>query len=217
MPEGSIPPAELRRYLSHVFWMGGSPCSGKSSVARKLADEYGLRAYHCDEASADHQQRLTIDRQPMLHKWTHSSWNELWMRPVDILLAEAIACYQEHFQLVVKDLLTLPRSKPLLAEGTCLLPGSVNEVLSSRDQAIWIVPTETFQKAHYRDRGPWVDAILSECADPDRAFQNWMDRDAESARWVTRATDELGLTNLLVNGKRSLADNTRLVAEHFRL
>lgn len=213
----SIPELELAQRLAHVLWMGGSPCSGKSSIAQHLAGKYGLRTYHCDEAFTEHQPRITAHEQPMLYKWTHTAWTELWMQPLKVLVDEAITCYQEHFQMVVKDLLSLPHSDPILVEGTCLLPGSVSPLLSSKEQAIWIVPTEAFQKAHYRERGDWVDAILSECADPEQAFHNWMDRDAEFARWVLRETTELGLRTVQVDGARTIAESARLVAGFLRL
>jgi hypothetical protein len=213
----SILELELGQRLAHVLWMGGSPCSGKSSITQLLAGKYGLRTYHCDEAFTEHQQRITIHKQPMLHKWTHTVWAELWMQPLDVLVEETIACYQEHFQLVVADLLLLPHSDPILVEGTCLLPSSVSPLLLRKEHAIWIVPTETFQVAHYPDRGAWVEAILSECADPEEAFQNWMDRDAGFARWVLSKTNELGLKTVQVDGKRTIAENARLVADFFRL
>ena len=156
IPETNTAQTELKKSLAHILWMGGSPCSGKSSVARILSSQYGLRTYHCDEAFAEHQQRFTANRQPLLTKWTHTAWNELWMQPPQVLVAEAIGCYQEHFELVVADLRSLPRSEPILVEGTCLLPNSVHPLLSSRDAAVWIVPTEEFQKVHYASRGPWA-------------------------------------------------------------
>jgi 2-phosphoglycerate kinase len=217
MPQTSTAQTDLKKSLTHILWMGGSPCSGKTSVARILTGEYGLRSYHCDEAFAEHQQRITPGRQPMLTKWTRTAWNELWMQTPKILVAEAIACYQEHFQLVVTDLLSLPQPEPMLVEGTCLLPGSVHTVLSSRSAAVWMVPTERFQKAHYAGRGPWVQAILNECAKPEQAYQNWMGRDVAFARWVTSTADELGLRTVPIDGSRTIAENARLVADHFGL
>ena len=217
MADASIPQAELRRRLSHILWMGGSPCPGKSSIARILAGEHQLHTYHCDEAFADHRQQVTASQQPMLHRWTHTAWEELWMQPHEVLVAEALACYREHFELVLQDLLDLPRSEPVLAEGTCLLPGSVDEVLSNKDQAVWVIPTEAFQKARYRERGAWVEGILSECTRPDEAFQNWMDRDAEFAKRVTRTAQDLGLRVVYVDGGRTILQNARLIAGLLRL
>lgn len=34
--------------LEHVLWIGGATDSGKTSVARALAQTYGLQEYHYD-------------------------------------------------------------------------------------------------------------------------------------------------------------------------
>jgi len=197
--------------------MGGSPCSGKSSIARILADQHRLCVYHVDEAFEEHRRRIDPDEHPVLHKWTNTPWNELWMQPVDALLEEAIACYREHFKMVVEDLLLLPASEFVLAEGTCLLPDCVANVLMDRERAIWVVPTEKFQREHYSRRGTWVQGILSQCENPEQAFQNWMDRDAAFAEWVRREARRLGLKLMEIEGKRTIAENAELAAGHLGL
>ena len=69
----------------------------------------------------------------------------------------------------------------------------------------------------YPKRGPFVQLILKQCADPDQALQNWMDRDVAFAHWVKTRTQQLGLRCIQVNGKRSIQENAELVAEHFQL
>lgn len=115
------------------------------------------------------------------------------------------------------DLLSLPQSEPILVEGTCLLPRCVHTVLSSRSAAVWMVPTEGFQRAHYASRGLWVQAILNECATPEQAFENWMGRDVAFARWVVSTADELGLRTIPIDGSRTIAESARLVADLFGL
>ena len=203
--------------LAHVLWLGGSPCSGKSSIARLLADRYGLRTYSCDEAFGRHREKLTAERQPTLYKWTHTPWADLWMQPAGVLLAEAIAAYREHLDLVVADLRRLPPSEPVLAEGTCLLPDGVQPVLPSPAAGIWLVPTEVFQRGHYPRRGAWVQEIVNQCPDPQQALQNWMDRDVAFAAWVADRVQALDLELLVVDGGRSVAETAEVVARHFGL
>jgi broad-specificity NMP kinase len=38
-----------------VFWLGGSPCAGKSSISERLASDFGLDIYHVDEAFEIHR------------------------------------------------------------------------------------------------------------------------------------------------------------------
>jgi hypothetical protein len=176
-----------------------------------------LDAYHCDEALAGHQPYLDPELQPTLIKWTTSGCDDLWMQPRELLLAEAMACYEEHFALVISDILALPHNTPVLAEGTCLLPGLVNGVTTGTHQAIWMVPTEGFQRLHYPQRGPWVQAVVSQCSEPQQALRNWMERDVAFAKWVTSQTRRLGLSQMTVDGQRSIAENAELAAQHLRL
>ena len=205
----------IRQNLAHVFWMGGSPCSGKSSIAELLSRRHELQYYQCDGAFAEHGRRVSALGQPTFHKLLSMTWDEIWTRPVDLQLREEIAIYREEFAMILDDLLALPPSPPILAEGTALLPDCVNDVLVNHNQAMWIVPSESFQREHYPDRGGWVQDILRQCADPDLAFRNWMDRDVAFARWVSRRTTELGLEMIEVDGKRTIADNAQAVARHF--
>lgn len=203
--------------LEHVFWLGGSPCAGKSSISEILAGRFGLHVYRVDEAFERHAERFDPLLHPALTKWCASSWNGRWMQPLESLVQDVIACYREHFTLVLEDILSLPgHRKPILVEGTALLPRQVNAVLSDRNRAIWVVPSADFQREHYSQR-EWVRGVLEQCDNGEAAFHNWMERDAGFARWVAAEAGELGLELLRVDGKHTLEENAATVAAHFRL
>ena len=208
-------PPTIRQNLAHIFWMGGSPCSGKSSIAELLLRRHELQYYQCDGAFAEHGRRVSALGQPTFHKLLTMTWDEIWTRPVDLQIREEIAIYREEFDMILDDLLALPPSPPILAEGAALLPDCVNDVLWNPHQAIWIIPSESFQRERYPDRGPWVQDILRHCADPDLAFRNWMDRDVAFARWVTGKATALGMRLLEVNGEHAVAEYAQTVTQHF--
>jgi hypothetical protein len=200
--------------LNHVYWMGGSPCSGKSSISQLLAEWFDLSIYHVDEAFSAHVQRLDPVKHPVLTKWHSLTWNERWMRPVDDLVQEAITCYQEHFTLVLEDVLALPASKPVLVEGTALLPRQIAQLAPKPYQAVWVIPTAEFQQAQYARRS-WLRDILTECEEPDTAFRNWMERDARFAGWVADEVSRLDFKALIVDGKQTIEENARQIATHY--
>src|SRR3982075_1943481 len=96
-----------------VFWLGGSPCAGKSSISEILASRFDLDTYHVDEAFETHVQGLNPIQQPTLARWLVSSWNERWMQPVDCLVEDVIGCYREHFDLIRPDILARAQRKSL--------------------------------------------------------------------------------------------------------
>jgi len=202
--------------LKHVFWLGGSPCAGKSTISGILASRFPLDVYHVDKAFENHVGRLDSELHATLVKWCAASWNERWMQPVESLVQEVIACYREHFTLILDDVLASPKQKPLLVEGTALLPREVARVLPIRNQAVWLVPTDDFQREHYAKRD-WVSGVVGQCDDSQAAFENWMKRDVQFARWIVTEAESLGCKVFVVDGRQTMAETAVEVAAHFGL
>ena len=208
--------SKISQQLSHILWIGGSPCAGKSSIARLLAQQYNLQTYSCDDSYDAHLKRATPDKHPLMSNAAGMTWDQVWMRPVGILVTRELAFYREEFELVLEDLLVIPRSTPIIAEGATLLPECVTPLLKNPNQAIWIVPTEEFQlKEHARRE--WVENILSRCRDPQQAWQNWMGRDAGFARAVAQDAKARGLRVIEVDGTKSIEEHAKMVAAYFGL
>lgn len=206
--------------LPHVLWIGGGTCSGKTSISENLVKKYDLAVYHCDDAFEEHRRKATPERHPTFHQaistiYAEMEWEQFWMRPVDTLLEEEIAIYREEFEMIVEDLLDLPISPRTLAEGCALLPECVAGTLSDARKAIWIIPTEGFQRRTYSQRGEWVQRILKQCTNPEQAFKNWMNRDVAFTKRIASSATCLGFRTLFVDGGRSIEKNTKIVETHF--
>lgn len=206
----------LQRELKQIYWIGGSPCSGKSSIAAGLAAIYGLRVYHCDDAYFRHTKIITQQEQPVFYKLTHCTSEELWVqRPVEQQIREEIEIYREEFPLILDELLTLP--KPFLAEGAALLPECVAPIVQKNPRkAIWIIPTAKFQRSHYEQRH-WVQEVVKDCSVPVQAFNNWMQRDIGFAKLVARQARIKNMRVLTVDGSRTLEENQAFVERYFQL
>jgi 2-phosphoglycerate kinase len=202
--------------LRHVIWIGGSPCSGKSSIADMLATRHGMSVYRCDDAFFEHQSRITQERQPIFHRLSRASCDKLWMRPVRQQVAQEIQLYREEFPLILDDLRALPADRPIVAEGAALLPELIERLNVDQRQMLWMVPTEGFQRDHYGHR-EWRHAVLRECHDPDQAWENWMQRDAGFARNVAGHATERHLCLMIVDGSRSLDATISDIERHLKL
>lgn len=202
--------------LAHVYWIGGSPCSGKSTIAGILAERHNLLVYQCDSHFDAHQQRAAAEHQPELYKLRDMSWDAIWMRPVAELIADEIAIYREEFAMVLADLHALPADRPILVEGAGLLPELVAPLLADSRRAIWIVPSPKFQLALYSQR-EWINGILGACSEPDQAFRNWMARDIGFAEAVARDAAARGCRVITVDGTATIEENAQFVAGHFGL
>lgn len=206
---------KLKEALKHIYWIGGSPCSGKSSIADVLVERYGMTLYRCDDAFWRHDKMTTPEHQPVFYRVMRLTPEALWMRPVKQQTAEEIEIYREEFAMILDDLLALPRDRPVLAEGAALMPELVAPLIDDPRRAIWVVPTAEFQWAYYRRREFWRE-VVKDCSDPEQAFRNWMERDAAFAHIVAQDAEARGLRVLVVDGQRSLSENTATVDSYLR-
>jgi hypothetical protein len=200
----------LQHALSHVRWIGGSVCAGKSSVARVLAERTPLRLYHCDQHEAEHVARSHPDRHPTMAAFSALSMDERWVRRSPEAMAESSARWHvERFDLIVADLLAGPRDPPSLVEGFGLFPELVSAVIRQAHQAVWLVATPAFLTAMRYRRGMTVP---DQTSDPERARRNLIARDILMADRARRSAAECGLPLVEVDGSRSIDETARLVA-----
>ncbi len=206
----------LRERLAQICWLGGSPCSGKTSAAEALCARRGWQYYSCDQAFYRHAERISPQAQPTFYRVMRLASEALWMRPVEDLVADELSVYQEEFALILEDLLALPTQSPILAEGAALLPWLVQPLLRSVRQGMWMVPTADFQWEHY-SRREWAKDVVKDCSDPARAFENWMARDTRFAERVRSQAQFLGLEVLVVDGRLTLNETSTAVETYLCL
>ncbi len=201
--------------MNHVsdslYWLGGSPCSGKSSIAALLSEQYNLATYNCDDHFDRHQSQASPQNQPALYQLGTMSWDEIWMRPVAEQVRHVIEVYREEFPMILADLRALTGERPILVEGAALLPDRVAPHLTGEQTAVYLIPTPQFQVETYARRD-WIDAVLAQCEEPQQAFANWMARDVQFGRWVAETAAAHKFPVVHVDGSQTIAQNAACIA-----
>lgn len=204
---------DLRKQLSHVLWIGGATDSGKSTVARALAERHGMYVYHYDRTDALHHQKLAMTI-PEVRKFTEASLDERWVDPEpDAMLQYFLHVSSYRCPLVIDDLLAFPHDKPVIAEGFGLLPELIRPLLSSPDQAVWFVPTEAFKRDSMTRRGK--PSFANQTRDPERARSKLLARDMLLADYYRKQVPAFGYTLCEIDGSVSIEQMTALVNDHF--
>ena len=203
----------LRQRLSHVLWIGGATDTGKSTIARNLAERHGLYVYHYDKTDAVHLQRLAAT-DPEIREFNEASLDARWVDPEPEAMSQReLRSFSLRFPLVTDDLLALPEDKPIVAEGFGLLPELVQPVLSSPYQAVWLVPSESFKRDSMTRRGK--PSFAGSTRDPEKARSNLLARDMLLAGYYRRQVVACGYTLYEVDGSLSIEEMTHRVREHF--
>jgi hypothetical protein len=205
--------AELQARLRHVYWIGGGSGAGKSTIARRLADQHGLRMYATDDAMPDHDGRCRPQDAPLLTRFKAMDMDERWVNRSPATMLESFHWFKgELFSLIVEDLLRLPSEPGVIAEGFRLLPHLVKPLLGQPAHAVWLLPTPRFRRAAFANRGSlWQ--IASKTNNPERALRNLLERDRMFTELLAEETKRLDLPVIGVDTAMTDGDLTERAAE----
>ena len=208
--------SNLQQLFSHAYLLGGSPCSGKSTIAEMLAAKYGFQYYKADDHEGNHIQRSTPDLQPVMFKYSRKSWDEIWSQTAEKLLHDEIKYYHERFPFILDDLNQLNLEPPVILEGAAFLPELIERYPVKHENMIFMIPTMEFQLRHYAQR-LWIQSILDECHNPQEAFENWMKRDGLFSQEVSHQASVCGFRVIQVDGSLSIQRQFEAIEAQFTL
>jgi len=211
---------DLRARLAHVLWIGGGPQAGKTTLSRLLAGKWDLKIYNLDwHAVREHAlPEHALRPGSAARAFTRLSMDERWAAPSAVeILERSIAVWQEGFALVLEDLLAMPDSRTIVAEGPGAFPWRVAPLLSSPRQAIFLVPTrERRDVVAIRRWGSGQLERFPGIVDRERALINVSARDALLDARIASSCAELGLRCERLDGSLDLDASLALLEDHFR-
>lgn len=131
-----------------VVWIGGPTGAGKTTVARRLVQRWGLRLYSADTRTWEHRDRaiatgveaaLWFESTPQAERATAS-----------LEQRRTLLLRDERAPMVLDDVLSLPRGHLVVAEGDVIAPKLVDPA-----RAVWLDPVVDFQLRHRS--AAWVE------------------------------------------------------------
>lgn len=206
------------KQLQHVYWIGGGSGAGKSTIARRLAAQYGLTIYATDDMMADHARRSSREASPLLHEFMAMDMDQRWIQRSPATMLETFHWFRgEGFDLIVEDLLHLPREPGVVVEGFRLLPQLVKPLLRESSRAVWLLPTPEFRQTVIESRGGSAWGFLNKTTDPERALRNLLERDRMFTDLLRVETARLGLPAVEVDTTMTEDDLFKRVTDVFQL
>ncbi|HWB52908.1 MAG TPA: AAA family ATPase [Tepidisphaeraceae bacterium] len=219
--DGDEPTADaqvLRQQLRHVFWIGGGSGAGKSTIARRLAAEYGLVHFATDDVMSDHCKRSMPGGCLLLYEFMAMDMDERWVNRSPKQMLETFHWFRgEGFGMIVEDILRLPGKLGVIVDGFRLLPGLVRPLLAAASHGVWLLPTADFRRAVFDARGWPRSGFLAKTSDPEKAYRNLLERDAMFTGQVRDQAQSVGLRTIEVDAAISEDELTERVARAFGL
>jgi 2-phosphoglycerate kinase len=167
----------LSSRLRHVYWIGGGSGTGKSTIAKRLADQYGLKHCSTDETMGEHGRRTPPEERPFVCAFNQMDMDERWLNRSPQTMFETFHFFRgECFDRIVEDLLEFPSYRRVVVEGFRLLPNLVKPLLDMINQSVWLLPTPEFRLAAFKSRKTLWN-IAEKTSNPGRALKNLLVRD----------------------------------------
>ena len=201
--------------MINTYYIGGSPCSGKSTIAEIVSKKYDLYYFKVDDFLDKYTKMGASKGYEICKKQEKMNAEEIWMREPLLQCTEELAFYEEIFEFVLADLEKI-EAKGILTEGAAYLPKLMKKLSISKDRYLAITPAKEFQISHYKKR-EWVPYVLEGCSDKEKTFSNWMNRDILFAQEVQRQCSEEQYVSIINDGNIEIDELVDLVVSHFGL
>jgi hypothetical protein len=196
--------------MMNVYYIGGSPCAGKSTVAELITQKYGLFYFKVDDFLEDYIIRGVQKNKPICRKLIELTPEQIWMRsPVEQNIEE-LQFYREIFEFIIEDINKIDSVKGIITEGAAFLPELIMKMNVDKEHYFCITPAEEFQIFHFKQR-PFVPDVLKGCSDKELAFHNWMERDILFAQEVRRQCVREGYHSLITDGTLTIDETLKKV------
>lgn len=167
--------------------IGGSPCSGKSTFAKKYAEEFGYQYISTDDYLQKHINESSAS-EPILHQWKTEPWHSLLRRNSNIQFEEMISFYELEWRYLLPELKAIINQKNVILEGCAFLPSIVNQFFKEAN-VLYLIPSKSFQVEQYKLR-TWINDILNNAEDKALTFERWMERDHLFSNYIKEKTQQ---------------------------
>jgi hypothetical protein len=202
--------------MVELYCIGGSPCSGKSTIAEMLVNRCGFQYFKQDDHLNEYMEKGSQEGHDLFKKVSTLSTEEMWMRDPFEQYCEEVALYKIMFSYSMNDISVLPQGTAIIAEGAGFMPSMAKKMKIGKANYICMVPTKEFQVKTYSQR-EWISQYLSGCSEKEKAFANWMERDALFAKNIQQEAEGLGYESLIVDGSKGIEDIFTIIMHVFKL
>ena len=164
-----LPDNILKHFMKSVYFISGSACGGKTTIARRLSAKHDIELYNWDERFAQHKKLSDAIHQPFMNKeW--NSWEEYFSRsPSDQSVSNSI---REQAKISIVELLTISQDKRIMVDG--IFDSKMLEIISSVNHVVFLMADMAAIRSDFFDRADKDDMVrcIEALSEPERAKEN---------------------------------------------
>ncbi len=215
--------------LRHVYWIGGGAAGGKTTVSRRLCEEFGFRRFAGDGRWIEHWQTATPETNPISCRIGSTvreggSFEWFFGRTGQEIADDYVTMARVEFEDAIDELTGMPSDRPIVVDAFLGLPELVLKVAEPQ-RAVFLVSTDDFMREAWKLRTtqgrpgflPILTRQLDSCTDPRRALESFIESNVIQNRFVAAECRKVGATLITTGGSISLGEACAAVKRHFQL
>ncbi len=206
----------IKESLKNVYFVTGTPCGGKTTTSRVLAQRYGYPVYHADQAFSRHKAMSNPVDQPAMNQ-DFLNADAFFLRPYREYAHWLLQNAREQLDFIIMDLIRLSQHQPLF----CDLNLTVEQVMEITEpqRVVFLIKNPDNLMEEYANRPDHQDfsQYLNSASNPQLAKANC---NRALAYFNRERYDSIRSSSYfwLERKKDSTVENTvQLVAKHFGL
>lgn len=105
----------IKEYLKNVYFVLGTPCGGKTTIARALGEKYHIPVYDVDEVFEQHQRMSDFEHQPAMNRYFANA-DEFFGRSVEEYRKWLLDNTREQLDFVILDLIRIAQNGRVICD-----------------------------------------------------------------------------------------------------
>jgi RimJ/RimL family protein N-acetyltransferase len=161
----------LKEDLKNVYIVGGNACAGKSTIARKISEEYGIALYQMDMHYDQHRAMANEEEQPNMCYPREDIYAYI-NRPVMEYADSLQKAVKEEVPMVFKDLMELSKQGPVVAD-VLFTPSDIEGIIPF-ERAVFLTSNKELVIKDYFNRPEKKDFCdcIFKFPNPKKSFEN---------------------------------------------
>lgn len=163
----------LKYMLRNVYFIGGTNCGGKSSMARHLSEKHNMILYSADEAYMNHRKQTDKKNQPAMNR-EFIGWDEFFTRDIEDKSEWLLASEEEEMDFILLDLIALSNEpdKKVVCDIHCM--PKLFEKVSDYHRVMFLLADEDLVYDEYferEDKASMLKVIKEKTSNPELAIK----------------------------------------------
>lgn len=206
----------IKHHLSHVYWVFGTACAGKSSTTKYLSDKYDMVLFDSDNKYHDYKRISNLENQPAMNQ-AFSDWEEYFNRLPEEYSKWLNDSINEQFDMIVVELLTIPKDRPIIVDCHCYT--NTPSLISNYNNVIYLTTEVNLAIDQFMDREEKKDLyeLIMSLPEPNQKLMNVynalrLGHEGEYKRIING-----GMKYIIRKEHTKVNEMAQEMAEHFRL